>query len=109
MLDDKILRVFASRSQAYASNTHIFLLWMVGTSLVLLGIAIMFLRSQIRPILSLAEAAEQIRQGAEAARNFHPRGADEVRRAGLAFLQHARESSVRSNREPRCSRVSAMI
>ena len=35
-LEDKVLRVFARRSQAYASNTHIFLLWMVGTSLVLL-------------------------------------------------------------------------
>src|SRR5690606_21887552 len=34
-LEDKVLRVFAKRSQAYASNTHIFLLWMVGTSLVL--------------------------------------------------------------------------
>ena len=42
-LQNKVLRVFARRSQAYASNTHIFLLWMVGTSLVLLMIAIPFL------------------------------------------------------------------
>ena len=47
LLDDKVLRVFARRSQAYASNTHIFLLWMVGTSMVLLIIAILFLRGQI--------------------------------------------------------------
>ena len=50
-LDDNVLRVFAKRSAAYASNSEIFLLWMVGTSLVLLTVAILFLRNQIKPIL----------------------------------------------------------
>jgi two-component system, OmpR family, osmolarity sensor histidine kinase EnvZ len=86
-LDDKVLRVFARRSQAYASNTHIFLLWMVGTSLVLLGIAILFLRNQIRPIQQLAEASESFGKGRPMPRDFRPRGAEEVRRAGLAFIQ----------------------
>ncbi|MCT8991175.1 ATP-binding protein [Chelativorans sp. SCAU2101] len=85
-LDGKVLRVFARRSQAYASNTHIFLLWMVGTSLVLLTIAIAFLRNQIRPILQLAEAAESFGKG-RPTDDFQPRGAEEVRRAGTAFLQ----------------------
>ncbi len=35
-----VIRVVARRSQAYASNSHIFLMWMVGTSLVLLTIAV---------------------------------------------------------------------
>ena len=35
-LEDKVLRAFIMRNQAYASNTHIFIVWMVGTSLVLL-------------------------------------------------------------------------
>ncbi|GKX33439.1 MAG: two-component sensor histidine kinase [Rhizobiaceae bacterium MnEN-MB40S] len=87
LLDDKIIRVFARRSQAYASNTHIFLLWMVGTSLVLLVIAILFLRGQIRPILSLAQAAESFGKGQKTPEDFRPRGADEVRRAGLAFIR----------------------
>lgn len=86
-LTHKILRVFAKRSQAYASNTHIFLLWMVGTSLVLLAIAILFLRNQIRPIQKLAEAAESFGKGRPMPRDFRPRGAEEVRRAGLAFIQ----------------------
>jgi two-component system, OmpR family, osmolarity sensor histidine kinase EnvZ len=86
-LSTRILRVFAKRSQAYASNTHIFLLWMVGTSLVLLGIAILFLRNQIRPIQTLAEAAESFGKGRPLPRDFRPRGAEEVRRAGLAFIQ----------------------
>ena len=86
-LDDKVLRVLARRSQAYASNTHIFLLWMVGTSLVLLFIAILFLRNQIRPIQKLAEAAESFGKGRALPEDFRPRGAIEVRRAGLAFIQ----------------------
>ncbi|MEO3385177.1 ATP-binding protein [Mesorhizobium sp. CAU 1741] len=85
-LEDKTLRVFARRSQAYASNTHIFLIWMVGTSLVLLSIAIAFLRNQIKPILQLAEAAESFGKGRPMPQDFRPRGADEVRRAGAAFI-----------------------
>jgi len=30
-LDDKVMRVFARRSAAYASNSEIFFIWMVGT------------------------------------------------------------------------------
>lgn len=84
-LEDRTLRIFARRNQAYASNTHIFLVWMVGTSLVLIVISILFLRGQIRPILALARAAESFGKG-QRAENFVPRGADEVRRAGLAFI-----------------------
>ncbi|WP_238719905.1 MULTISPECIES: ATP-binding protein [Nitratireductor] len=86
-LDEQVLRVFARRSQAYASNTHIFLLWMGGTSLVLIIIAVLFLRNQIRPIQQLAEAAESFGKGRPTPEDFRPRGAEEVRRAGLAFLQ----------------------
>ncbi|MCC2689025.1 MAG: two-component sensor histidine kinase [Rhizobiaceae bacterium] len=86
-LGDKVLRAFVRRNQAYASNTHIFLIWMVGTSLVLLTIAVPFLRNQIRPILKLAEAAESFGKGRPMPRDFKPRGAEEVRRAGFAFIQ----------------------
>jgi two-component system osmolarity sensor histidine kinase EnvZ len=86
-LEGKVLRAFIRRNQAYASNTHIFLVWMVGTSLVLLMIAIPFLRNQIKPILKLAEAAESFGKGRPMPADFRPRGAEEVRRAGLAFIQ----------------------
>ncbi|EJF86272.1 ATP-binding protein [Candidatus Bartonella washoeensis] len=86
-LGRNILRVFALRSQAYASNTGIFLSWMVGTALVLLLIAIYFLRNQIKPIQQLAEAAESFGRGRPLPEGFQPQGADEVRRAGIAFLR----------------------
>lgn len=87
-LDDSILRVIARRSQAAASNSHIFLIWMVSTSLILLIIAILFLRNQIRPVLALADAAESFGKGRDVA--YRPRGAQEVRRAGVAFLDMKR-------------------
>ncbi|BBF91712.1 ATP-binding protein [Blastochloris tepida] len=84
-----ILQVFARRSQAYASNSHIFLVWMVGTSLVLVGVAVAFLRNQIRPIQTLADAAESFGKGRDV-EGFRPRGAREVRRASHAFLEMKR-------------------
>jgi two-component system, OmpR family, osmolarity sensor histidine kinase EnvZ len=87
-LDDATLRVVAHRSQAYASNSGIFLSWMAGSSLFLLTIAVLFLRNQIRPILRLAEAAESFGKGRDI--EFRPRGAREVRQAGHAFIEMKR-------------------
>jgi two-component system, OmpR family, osmolarity sensor histidine kinase EnvZ len=83
-LGDSMLRVFARRSQTYASNSYIFIGWMLATSAVLLTIAILFLRNQIRPILRLAAAAESFGKG-RAVAELRPRGAREVRQATIAF------------------------
>jgi two-component system, OmpR family, osmolarity sensor histidine kinase EnvZ len=88
-LDDSVMRVFAPRGAAYVSNSHIFLGWMVGTSLVLITVAVAFLRNQIRPILHLADAAESFGKGREVP-DFRPRGAREVRRAAQAFIEMKR-------------------
>jgi len=76
------------RNSAYASNSHIFFMWMLGTSLVLLGVAVAFLRNQIRPILKLAAAAEDFGKGREI--DFRPHGAREVRQAAYAFFEMKR-------------------
>jgi len=86
-LDDAVLRFVAQRGQAYASNSHIFLMWMVGTSVVLLTVSILFLRNQIKPILRLAEAADAFGKGRPVPADFRPRGAREVRQAAQAFLE----------------------
>ncbi len=80
-----VVRVLPLRSRVYATNTHIFLVWMVGASLLLIAIAILFLRNQIRPIERLARAAEEFGKGRDAS-TFKPSGAQEVRRAAAAFL-----------------------
>jgi two-component system osmolarity sensor histidine kinase EnvZ len=86
-LSDSVMHVLARRSQTYASNSQIFLLWMLGTSLVSLTVAILFLRNQIKPILRLAEAAESLGKGRPTPPDFRPRGAREVRQAAQAFIE----------------------
>jgi len=85
--EQAVLRFVARRSQTYASNSHIFLVWMVGTSVVLLTVAILFLRNQIKPILRLAEAADAFGKGRPVPEDFRPRGAREVRQASQDFLE----------------------
>lgn len=87
-LEDSMMRIVANRNAAYASNSHIFLVWMVGTSLVLLAVSIAFLRNQIRPILRLARAAQDFGKGRDA--EWRPQGAREVRQAGYAFIEMKR-------------------
>ena len=86
-LDDAVLHVLARRSQTYASNSQIFLWWMLGTSSVLITIAILFLRNQIKPILRLADAADSFGKGRPVPHDFRPRGAREVRQAAQAFVE----------------------
>jgi two-component system, OmpR family, osmolarity sensor histidine kinase EnvZ len=88
-LENKVLRVVAKRSRAYASNWHIFIVWMVGTAFVLLTVAILFLRNQIRPMQQLAAAAADFGKG-RAAPTLRPRGAREVRQATAAYNEMRR-------------------
>ena len=86
-LDDAVMHVLARRSQTSASNSHIFIVWMLGTAIVLLTVAILFLRNQIKPILRLAQAAESFGKGGPLPEDFKPRGAREVRQAAHSFIE----------------------
>lgn len=85
-LDNAVLQVVTRRSQTYASNSHITLVWMAGASLVLIAVAVLFLRNQIRPVQRLAYAAERFGRG-QPIDDFRPYGALEVRQAAWAFLE----------------------
>ena len=74
------------RRNVYATNSHIFLVWMVISSLLLLSVAIMFMRQQIKPIEKLSKAAHQFGLGMKT-ENLKPSGATEVRRAAEAYLK----------------------
>jgi two-component system osmolarity sensor histidine kinase EnvZ len=84
-LKDAVMRVVVRKSQVYASNWHIFIVWMIGASVLLITVAILFLRNQIKPIQQLAHAAEAFGKGRDVP-DFRPRGAREIRQASLAFL-----------------------
>ncbi|MBC9247232.1 HAMP domain-containing protein [Paracoccus sp. 11-3] len=72
------------RRRVSASNPHQLLVLMVFTSLLMTGIATIFLRNQLRPIRRLAHAAEEYGKGRMVP--YRPSGATEVRSAGTAFL-----------------------
>lgn len=84
-LDGAVMHVMADRKRVMSTNTHVWVLWSMGTALILLSVAILFLRNQIRPIERLADVAEAFGKGRDVP-DFRPAGATEVRRAGLAFL-----------------------
>ncbi|MBP7003445.1 ATP-binding protein [Amaricoccus sp.] len=79
-----VLVAVVPRNRMSVSNPHQLLVLMVGASLVLGAVAVLFLRNQVRPIRQLAEASEAFGKGRSVP--FRPAGAEEVRRAGNAFL-----------------------
>jgi two-component system, OmpR family, osmolarity sensor histidine kinase EnvZ len=83
-LTDGVLEVTVPRKRLFSSTTYIFVLWMVGTSMLLMGIAMVFMRNQVRSVRKLAVAAESFGKGHEV-ETFKPEGASEVRQAALAF------------------------
>jgi len=83
-LPDSVLNVIVRDKRLFSSTTYIFVMWMVGISLVLMAIAILFLRNQMRPIKQLAQAAELFGKGQDVP-DFKPSGALEIRLAGNAF------------------------
>jgi two-component system osmolarity sensor histidine kinase EnvZ len=84
-LRDSVLTVVVPGSRLFSSSTYIFILWMIGTSLVLFAVASIFMRNQIRPIRRLARAVESFGKGREPEADFKPEGATEVRQAANAF------------------------
>jgi two-component system osmolarity sensor histidine kinase EnvZ len=79
-----IFRILTDEERAYAANTVGLLLWMLVSSVMLFSIAAVFLRNQIKPIVELSMAAKRFGMGRDVS-HFRPRGAAEVRQAGLAF------------------------
>jgi len=83
-LPDGVLDVRTSEKRLYSPTTMIFVLWMVGTSLLLLYIATIFTSHQVRAVKRLAKAADAFGKGRPVP-DFKPEGALEVRQAGAAF------------------------
>jgi two-component system, OmpR family, osmolarity sensor histidine kinase EnvZ len=85
-LDNGILQVAAPRKRLYTPTGYIFVLWMAGSGLVLVAVASLFMRNQVRAIRRLAAAADSFGKGRDVP-NFRPEGASEVRQAAAAFLK----------------------
>jgi two-component system osmolarity sensor histidine kinase EnvZ len=84
-LPNKVLLTEISKKRLYSSTTYIFIAVMVISSLLLLSLAIFFLRRQISPLKELSNAADAFGKG-DTFYALKPRGADEVRQVTHAFL-----------------------
>ncbi len=80
-----VLRFSAPKTRLFSPTTYLFVLWTVGTSLLLLGVAAYVMRKEVRPVLRLARVADALGKGQDVA-DYRPQGAREVRLAGFAFL-----------------------
>ena len=84
-LEEGALVFVTPRSQVSSQNGHLFFLWLIGTTILLGYVAIVFMRNQVRSITRLAEAAEAFGRGTDMP-DYRPAGAREVRKAGHAFM-----------------------
>ncbi len=83
-LPDAVLQIAAPRKRLYTSTIYLFVLWSVGSAILVFTVAALFMRNQVRAIRRLSRAAEAFGLGRDIG-PIRPEGAIEVRRAATAF------------------------
>ena len=86
---DKIIQVLFPRERIAPSSVRLFIFWIILPSILLISIAIIFLKNQTRPIVNLARAAEKFGKG-EFVSGIRPSGASEIRKAAYEFDRMAK-------------------
>ena len=87
--NDKIIQILFPRERIAPSSVRLFILWITFSSLLLISIAIIFLKNQTKPIINLAKAAEKFGKG-DFVSGIRPSGASEIRKAAYEFDRMAK-------------------
>jgi len=87
--NDKIIQILVPRERIAPSSVRLFVFWITFPSLLLISIAIIFLKNQTRPIINLAKAAEKFGKG-DFVSGIRPSGASEIRKAAYEFDRMAK-------------------
>jgi len=87
--NDKVIQVLFPREKIAPSSVRLFILWITLPSLLLISIAIIFLKNQTKPILNLSKAAERFGKG-DFVSGIRPSGAAEIRKAAYEFDRMAK-------------------
>ena len=87
--NDKIIQVLFPKEKIAPSSVRLFILWITLPSLILISIAIVFLKNQTRPIVNLSKAAERFGKG-DFVSGIRPSGASEIRKAAYEFDRMAK-------------------
>ena len=82
--NDGYFEFFIPKDRVASASARMFALWITLPALLMITIAIIFLKNQTRPIVNLAKAAERFGRG-ENIDEYRPSGALEIRQAGLEF------------------------
>ena len=86
---NKNLQFFFPKERIATSSVRLFVLWITLPSIILILIAILFLKNQTRPITNLAKAAQRFGKG-DYINEFRPSGAREIRNAAYEFDRMAK-------------------
>ena len=90
--NDKIIQILFPRERIAPSSVRLFIFWITLPSILLISIAIIFLKNQTKPIINLAKAAEKFGKG-EFVSGIRPSGASEIRKAAYEFDRMAKRIS----------------
>ena len=82
--ENEVIEFLVPKEMVSASSIRLFVLWTTLPSIVLIIIAIIFLKNQTRPLVKLAKAAEKFGKG-DYVNDFRPSGAQEIRKAAYEF------------------------
>ena len=93
---DGYLKIFFPKDKISPSSARIFALWITLPGLLLITIAIVFLKNQTRPIVKLAKAAQSFGKG-EFVKEFRPSGAKEIRQAAYEFDKMRKRITIHLN------------
>ena len=80
-----VLSFLAERDRTFSTTGHIFIVWVIGATGILVALALGFLRNQVRSILRLTEAAKAYGRGRDS-HDYRPSGATEIRDAARAVM-----------------------
>jgi len=83
-MDDGVLHVEVVRKRLFSGTIYLFVIWLVGSSLLLFLVAGIFMRNQVRALRKISAAAEAFGMGRTVG-PMKPEGAAEVRQAATAF------------------------
>ena len=87
--ENEVIEFLVPKEMVSASSVRLFVLWTTLPSIVLIIIALIFLKNQTRPLVNLAKAAERFGKG-DYVNDFRPSGAQEIRKAAYEFDRMAK-------------------
>ena len=82
--ENEVIQIFFPKDKIAPSSVRVFVLWLTVPSLLLIFIALIFLKNQTRPLVKLSKAAERFGKG-EIIEDLRPSGALEIRKATYEF------------------------